>query len=501
MSVEPLETEFGRKRTINQSTCNKDISCVKGFCPSFVTVEGGQLKKKAKGVSRIDLPALALPEPTLPDTTQAWGMVVAGVGGTGVITIGQLLGMAAHIEGKGIVTQDAAGLAQKGGSTWSHVLIANHPDDIRTTRVGIAAADLVIGCDPIVVAGKETLQRMHAGRTHVALNAHSAPTAAFVRNANWQNPGDECMAAIVQAVGAEGVGTLDADRVATQVLGDSIFVNPMILGFAWQRGWVPLGLEALMRAIELNGMAVAQNKVAFEWGRHCAAHGDAVQALLAPAQVVQFHKPDGVDALIDKRAAFLTDYQNAAYANRYREVVERVRAAEGALHKTRLTEAVARNLFKLMAYKDEYEVARLHTDTAFLQKINGMFEGNFTLNYHLAPPLMAKTNDKGELQKQKFGPLMLSGFKLLKHLKVLRGSALDVFGYTEERRTERALIGQYLASVDMVLAGLSTSSHALAVEMARIPEQIKGFGHVKARHLAAARQKWEALKVQWSAQQ
>jgi indolepyruvate ferredoxin oxidoreductase len=335
----------------------------------------------------------------------------------------------------------------------------------------------------------------------VALNAHSAPTAAFVRNANWQNPGDECLAAIVQAVGAEGVGSFDADRVATQVLGDSIFVNPMILGFAWQRGWVPLGHEALMRAIELNDIAVAQNKAAFEWGRHCAVHWSEVQALLAPEQVVQFHKPDGVDALIDKRAAFLTDYQNAAYANRYREVVERVRAAEGALHKTRLTEAVARNLFKLMAYKDEYEVARLHTDTAFLQKINGMFEGNFTLNYHLAPPLMAKTNDKGELQKQKFGPLMLSGFKLLKHLKVLRGSALDVFGYTEERRTERALIGQYLASVDMVLAGLSTSSHALAVEMARIPEQIKGFGHVKARHLAAARQKWEALKVQWSAQQ
>jgi indolepyruvate ferredoxin oxidoreductase len=201
MSVEPIETEFGRKRTINQSTCNKDISCVKGFCPSFVTVEGGSLKKKSKGVTAIALPELELPQPTLPDTTQAWGMVVAGVGGTGVITIGQLLGMAAHIEGKGIVTQDAAGLAQKGGSTWSHVMIANHQDDIRTTRVGVASADLVIGCDPIVVAGKETLQRMRAGRTHVALNAHSAPTAAFVRNANWQNPGDECVAAIVQAVG------------------------------------------------------------------------------------------------------------------------------------------------------------------------------------------------------------------------------------------------------------------------------------------------------------
>ncbi|OZA99359.1 MAG: indolepyruvate ferredoxin oxidoreductase [Burkholderiales bacterium 39-55-53] len=480
MSVEPLETEFGRKRTINQSTCNKDISCVKGFCPSFVTVEGGQLKKKAKGVSRIELPALALPEPTLPDTTQAWGMVVAGVGGTGVITMGQLLGMAAHIEGKGIVTQDAAGLAQKGGATWSHVLIANHQDDIRTTRVGTAAADLVIGCDPIVVAGKETLQRMRAGRTHVALNAHSAPTAAFVRNANWQNPGEECVTTIAQAVGVEGVSAFDANRVATQVLGDSIYVNPMVLGFAWQKGWVPLGHEALMRAMELNDMAVAQNKAAFEWGRHCAEHWEAVQALLAPVD-------------------FLTSYQNAAYANRYLAVVERVRTAEAALHKTTLTEAVARNLFKLMAYKDEYEVARLHTDTAFLQKINGMFEGDYTLNYHLAPPLIAKTNAKGELQKQKFGPFMLTGFKVLKRFKWLRGSALDVFGYTEERRTERALIAQYQTSVDTMLGQLNASNHALALEMARIPEQIKGFGHVKARHLAVAREKWNQLKAQWPA--
>jgi indolepyruvate ferredoxin oxidoreductase len=426
-------------------------------------------------------------------------MVVAGVGGTGVITIGQLLGMAAHIEGKGIVTQDAAGLAQKGGSTWSHVLIANHQDDIRTTRVGVAAADLVIGCDPIVVAGKETLQRMRAGRTHVALNAHSAPTAAFVRNANWKNPGEECVASIASVVGVEAVSAFDANRVATQVLGDSIFVNPMILGFAWQKGWVPLGYEALMRAMELNDMAVAQNKAAFEWGRHCAVHWGEVQALLAPAQVVQFHKPDGVDALIAKRVAFLTDYQNAAYANRYRAVVERVRTAEAALNKATLTEAVARNLFKLMAYKDEYEVARLHTDKAFLQKIEGMFEGNFTLNYHLAPPLIAKTNAKGELQKQKFGPFMLTGFKVLKQFKWLRGTVLDVFGYTHERRTERALIVQYQSSVHAMLGQLNASNHALAIEMARIPEQIKGFGHVKARHLAAARDKWNSLKAQWSA--
>jgi indolepyruvate ferredoxin oxidoreductase len=497
LSVEPLETEFGRKRTINQNTCNKDVSCLKGFCPSFVTVEGGQLKKKAKGVSRIALPVIELPLPTLPKTQHAWGTVVAGVGGTGVITIGQLLGMAAHIEGKGIVTQDSAGLAQKGGATWSHVLIADDQEAIRTTRVSMAAADLIIGCDPIVSAGKETLQRMLQGRTHVALNAYSTPTAAFVKNANWQNPAEQCAADIANAVGLEGLSAFDANRVSTQVLGDTIYINPMLLGFAWQKGWVPLGHEALMRAIELNDVAVAQNIAAFEWGRHCAHHWNVVDALLAPAQVIQFHKPQGVDALVAKRVAFLTDYQNASYAKRYSDIVLRVKAAEAAFHKTSLSEAVARNLFKLMAYKDEYEVARLHTNTAFLQKIGDMFEGDYTVNYHLAPPIISKTNEKGELQKQKFGPLMLTGFKLLKHFKVLRGTPLDIFGNTEEREMERALIGEYVASIDEVLAKLNADNHALALEIANLPDAVKGFGHVKARNVVAVRSKWDGLMEKW----
>ena len=497
LSVEPLETEFGRKRTINQNTCNKDTSCLKGFCPSFVTVEGGQLKKKAKGVSRIALPDIELPLPTLPPTQHAWGTVVAGVGGTGVITIGQLLGMAAHIEGKGIVTQDSAGLAQKGGATWSHVLIADNQDAIRTTRVSMAAADLIIGCDPIVSAGKETLQRMLQGRTHVALNAYSTPTAAFVKNANWQNPAEQCAADIANAVGLEGLSAFDANRVSAQVLGDTIFINPMLLGYAWQKGWVPLGHEALVRAIELNDVAVAQNIAAFEWGRHCAHHWNVVDTLLAPAQVVQFHKPQGVDALVAKREAFLTDYQNSSYAKRYSEVVARVQKAEAAWSKTSLSEAVARNLFKLMAYKDEYEVARLHTNTAFLQKIGDMFEGDYTVNYHLAPPIISKTNEKGELQKQKFGPLMLTGFKLLKHLKVLRGTPLDIFGNTEEREMERALIGDYVASIDEVLAKLNANNHALALEIANLPDAIKGFGHVKARNVVAVRSKWSGLMEKW----
>jgi indolepyruvate ferredoxin oxidoreductase len=494
MSVEPLETELGRKRTINQSTCNKDISCVNGFCPSFITVEGGQLKKKSPTDAKLSPLTLdELPEPTLPSTAQPYGMVVAGVGGTGVITIGQVLGVAAHMEGKGIVTQDAAGLAQKGGATWSHVIIANSPKDIRTTHVSMADANLILGCDPLVTAHKETLLRMRPGKTHVALNAHSTPTAAFVTNGDWQNPAAQCIAQITEAVGASGVGVFDADAVATKLMGDSIFINPMILGYAWQKGWVPLELASLMRAMELNNVAIAQNKQAFIWGRRAAHDWASVDKLLTSAQVIAMPaKRDSVEAIIARRIELLTAYQNAAYAADFKTFVDRV-AAKG---NKALTEAVAKYLYKLMAYKDEYEVARLHTDTTFLDKIAAQFEGDYTLNYHLAPPLIAKKNEKGQLVKQKFGPTMLMGFKLLAKLKGLRGTVFDVFGYTEERKIERALIAKYKSSIEEVLPCLNADNTALALEIARIPEQIKGFGHVKARNLAAAQAHWADLMQQ-----
>ncbi|MBG6076812.1 indolepyruvate ferredoxin oxidoreductase family protein [Polaromonas sp. CG_9.11] len=493
LSVEPLETEFGRKRRINQNTCNKDYSCVKGFCPSFVTVEGGQLKKPKKE-KKGDLSSLPpIPEPVLPVAENAWGIVVGGVGGTGVITIGQLLGMAAHLEGKGVVTQDAGGLAQKGGATWSHIQIANRPESIYTTKVDTAKADLVIGCDPIVTASPYTLATMQPGRTFVAMNSHGAPTAAFVTNPGWQFPGGNCESAVQAAVGTEGMASFDAEQVAVQLIGDSIYTNPLILGFAWQKGRVPLSHAALMRAIELNAVQVDNNKAAFEWGRRCAHDLASVQALFKTAQVIEFVKKPSQTEMLTKRVAFLTAYQNAAYAQTYQAFVEKVRAVEAPLGKTTLTEAVTRYLFKLMAYKDEYEVARLHTDAGFLNKVNAMFEGDFKLNYHLAPPLLAKKNDKGELQKQAFGPWMLTGFRLLAKLKGLRGTPFDVFGHSEERKEERALIAEYRASIEEVLAGLTLENHATAVEIARIPELIKGYGHVKARHLAAARPQWTAL--------
>jgi indolepyruvate ferredoxin oxidoreductase len=497
LSVEPLETEFGRKRAINQSTCNKDTSCLKGFCPSFVTVEGGQLKKKAKGQVRSPIEAGSLPEPVAPAIRGSYGIVVAGVGGTGVITIGQLLGMAAHIEGKGIVTQDAAGLAQKGGATWSHVLIGEQPEDIRTTRVSMAAADLVIGCDPIVTAGKETALRMREGRTKVALNSHGTPTAAFVKNGNWANPADACAAEIAKAVGAGAVLAFNADAASTRLMGDSIYTNPMLMGYAWQHGLIPLSRDSIQRAIELNGVAVENNKTAFEWGRLAAHDPAALERLTTLAQVIELRPRETLETIIARRVEFLTSYQNAAYANCYRDFVEKVRAAEVPLGRSALAEAVARNLFKLMAYKDEYEVARLHAETGFRERIAGMFEGDYQVHYHLAPPLFAKRNEKGELQKGKYGPATFAAFRILARLRGLRGTALDIFGRTEERRTERALVGEYRASIEQVLATLAPGNHALAVQIARIPEQIKGFGHVKARNLALARVQWEQLLQEW----
>ncbi len=501
LSVEPVETEFGRKRRINQNTCNKDYSCVKGFCPSFVTIEGGQLKKPKKE-KKGDLSMLpAIPEPVLPVAEQAWGIVVAGVGGTGVITIGSLLGMAAHLEGKGVITQDAAGLAQKGGSTWSHIQIANRPEAIYTTKVDMAKADLVIGCDPIVTATPTTMSVMQPGRTFVALNSHGSPTAAFVTNPDWQAPDDRCASALAQAVGPELLGSFDAEQVAVQLLGDSIYTNPLILGYAWQKGRVPLSHAALMRAIELNGVQADNNKAAFEWGRRCAHDLAAVRALFQTAQVIQFVKKPSLTEMVAKRVDFLTGYQNAAYAAEYQAFVDKIHAAERGVagSGTRLSEAVARYLFKLMAYKDEYEVARLHTDAAFSQRIAGMFEGDYRVVHHLAPPSSAGKDEHGHLVKKSYGPWMRKAMEVLAKMKGLRGTALDPFGRTQERRTERALIQEYRQCIEGLLTELTPERLALAVEIASIPEDIRGYGHVKERNLAAARIKWKALMARWSA--
>ncbi|MBU3724334.1 MAG: indolepyruvate ferredoxin oxidoreductase family protein [Burkholderiaceae bacterium] len=501
LSVEPLETEFGRKRQINLSTCNKDESCLKGFCPSFVTVEGARPRKpqiggapnaSAQGQISVTEP----PMPVLPDCRQPYRMVIAGVGGTGVITIGQLLGVAAHIEGKAVVTQDAAGLAQKGGSTWSHVQIADQAGVIHTSKVDMATADLVLACDGIVAAGQSTLSLMVEGHTQVVMNSHDTPTAAFIASPDWEFPGQACQSAIMQAVGAERLSLIDAQRLATGLLGDAIFANPLLLGFAWQKGLIPLSQESIFSAMQLNAVSVEKNQQAFIWGRRAAV--DPALGESDSAQPISFVKRKSLDERIDERVEFLTTYQNRTYAESYRKFVERVRQAEHAVSdKTPLTEAVMRGLFKLMAYKDEYEVARLHTDSAFARKIAERFEPGYRIAHYLAPPLFSRRNENGELVKRRFGPWVRSLMGLLVLLRFLRGTAFDPFGHTEERRTERALIQEYRQCIMVLLEGLSEQRLGLAAQIAAIPDKIRGFGHVKARHLSQARAEWQDLMRQW----
>lgn len=501
LSVEPLETEFGRKRQINQSTCNKDFSCVEGFCPSFVTIEGGKLKKpkkasKAEGGWTAADRAQALPAPTIVSLAKPYGVLVTGIGGTGVVTVGQILAMAAHVAGKSCSVLDMSGLAQKGGPVMSHVRLAESDEHIFSTRVGTGGADLLIACDVLVAASKDGLSRMAQGRTHAVVNATLAPTAAFVKNPDWVYPDAASVAVIGEACGADHVDALQAGRLATALMGDSIATNMFMLGYAWQRGWVPLPEAALLKAIELNAVSVDFNQQSFAWGRIAAHDLKALEhevSGLATTQVIEFKRKESLDELIRRRTEFLTAYQSARYADRYRDFVARVRANEGRIvasgQPLRLTEAVARNLFKLMAYKDEYEVARLHSDKAFKARIANQFEGNYRIKYHLAPPLIAKRDAHGHLIKQQFGRWVGFAFQLIKRFRFLRGTMLDPFGYTDERKTERALIKDYRDNIAALFASLTADNLPQVIEIASIPEHIRGYGHVKERHLRNAKEK------------
>jgi len=503
LSVEPLETEFGRKRTINQSTCNKDFSCVKGFCPSFVTVEGGQLRKGKSGERAGGEAFPALPEAAPAPLDEPCGILVTGIGGTGVITIGQILGMAAHLEGKGVSVLDMSGLAQKYGAVMSHVKIAASAAQVHVARLGTGDARLVIGCDLVVSASGDALDKMSAGRTRAVVNGTTSPTAAFVRNPDWQLPGSNLAHDIAEACGGRNAEFVPAAQIATALMGDSIATNMFMLGYAWQKGWVPLGREAIERSIELNGVAVEFNRQSFLWGRRAAVDLEQVRRIAQPADVIPIeqHFSRNLQEIVERRAQFLTGYQNAAYATRYQVLVGRVRISEqDKVGGTKLAEAVARNYAKLLAYKDEYEVARLYASGEFMRKIAGMFEGDYRLKFHLAPPLLAKPDPAtGEPRKMQFGPWMLRVFGLLARLRWLRGTPLDPFGGTQERRMERALIEEYEMAVDALLQGLARDNLALAVEIASIPESIRGYGHIKAKSVEAARNKQSALLARFQA--
>ena len=554
VSVLPKETEFGRKRDIDQSNCNKDYSCTTGFCPSFVTVHGGTLRKgsRSERSSLLD----NLPAPTFRSTLeQPWNILITGVGGTGVVTIGALLGMAGHLEGKGASVLDQTGLAQKGGAVTTHIRIAKRPEDIHAVRIAAGEADLVVGCDMVVVNDYWALSKVRAERSQVVLNTYEAMPGTFTTRPDMQFPAADIIAGIRVALGGRDPLLLDATQLATALLGDAIASNLFILGYAWQQGLVPISFEALMRAVELNGAAVAMNQQAFAWGRLAAVDPQAVQqaaglvrnghtdaertpgplhdlppgewegnewgATAAPRETgderelrglpghgggsdVAFLPLDderlsrSLDELVERRVRFLTEYQDAAYAARYRALVDRVRTAEwDKAGSTALTETVARYYFKLMAYKDEYEVARLYTSGEFQRRLQQQFEGDFQVHFHLAPPLFAKKDEQGRLIKQEYGPWMLKAFGLLAKLKFLRGGTFDIFGRTEERRGERQLIADYEQTVALLLEGLSDDRVALAVEIASIPEHIRGYGHVKEAHLHKAKAREAVLLAQW----
>lgn len=506
VSVQPLETEFGRKRQIDQSNCNKDFSCTTGFCPSFVTVEGAKPKKAAP--ARAEAGALggaALPEPAVPALDRNYGVIVTGVGGTGVVTIGAILGMAAHLEGKGCGMIDMAGLAQKGGAVFSHVRLAPSAAEIHAIRVAAGQADLVLGCDLVVTGSKKVLAALRKGDTAVICNTAEMLPGDFTRNADFSLPGERIKRSILSANGRENTFLIDATAAAMGLLGNAIAANMFMLGYAWQLGRVPLGRSALERAIELNGEAVKMNLQAFALGRRAAHDPEALAAFLGQARAATPARSlsASLDETVARRVEFLTGYQNAAYGARYADLVARVRKAEAASvpGSTALTEAVARYGFKLMAYKDEYEVARLYSDGSFRRQVDATFEGEgLRFNIHLAPPLLARRDlATGLPRKMTFGPWILPVFGVLARLKGLRGTRLDPFGYTHERRTERRLIVEYVALVEEIVAGLTPANHALAVGLASIPEKIRGFGHVKERHLVAAKTEEAGLLARFRA--
>ncbi|MHA3980391.1 indolepyruvate ferredoxin oxidoreductase family protein [Halovulum sp. GXIMD14794] len=482
VAILPEETPFGRKRRIDQSACNKDYSCLRGFCPSFVTLEGAEVRKaEPKALSMPDLPA-----PQVPVIDGTYNIVITGVGGTGVVTVGALLGMAAHLEGKGSGVMEMAGLAQKGGAVHIHCRIAKQPDDINAIRVATGEADALIGCDLVVAAGSKTLGLLARGRSRAVLNSHETMTGAFTRDPGFRLPTDQLGVSLRARLGDEAITALEATELASEVLGDAIFANVLMLGAAWQAGMVPLSEEALLKAIEINGAAVEGNKTAFALGRWAVVEPDAVRKLQRHAAQAE---PETTEQIVNRRAEHLAKYQNAPLAQKYRALVDRASKVDAEF-----AEAVAKGYHKLLSYKDEYEVARLHRET-LQQAIDAEFTGVRKMHFHLAPPILGGTDAHGRPKKRRFGPWVMRLFGVLESMKGLRGTPFDPFGYTSERRMERALIRDYEAEIDGLLANWPEGHADIARALAELPLQIRGFGPVKARAAKAAETRREELRA------
>ncbi|HEX4893355.1 MAG TPA: DUF6537 domain-containing protein, partial [Hyphomicrobiaceae bacterium] len=500
VAIVPEETELGTKRAIDQSTCNKDFSCVNGFCPSFVTVHGAVPRKQAglAGQGGIASMLASLPDPKLPALgAHPYTMLVTGVGGTGVVTISAVLGQAAYLDGLGFGAIDMTGLAQKGGAVACHMKVASTSDQIHAIRAGTASTDVIIGCDLVVTASNKVLETVRPDHTTVVLSTHEMPVADFARKPDLKLPGGDLYRSIEERVRKGTLFALDAHEYAVKLFADSIASNMFMLGLAYQLGRIPISAASIEKAIELNGAAVDMNRNAFRFGRLAAHDRAALDRLVKPTEK-KVAAPT-LEELTSVRARHLEDYQDAALAQRYRSTVERIAALEKerASGRTGLAEAVARGYFKLLSYKDEYEVARLYTDGRFGKAVEENFDGkNLRFEFHLAPPLLTWWNkDKvtGHPRKMSFGPWMLPVFRLLAKGKKLRGSKLDVFGYTAERKLERKMITDYEALLGELERRLSPETHAAARALAGLPEEIKGFGHVKLANYEKTMKKQEAL--------
>jgi len=504
LSIVPKETELGRKRSIDQSSCNKDFSCVKGFCPSFITVEGGQLKKpQVKQLTTELYDALQnLPEPKLPELSRVYDLLVAGVGGTGVVTIGAIITMAAHLENKGASVLDFMGFAQKGGTVLSYVRLANAPEDLNQVRIDVGAAQAGILCDLVVGTDERALRVMREGQTRVVANTHILPTADFIQNRSIDFQAHLRVKSIKDRCGKDHVTSFNANAIALSLINDTVFSNMMLLGYAWQAGLVPISEAAIQQAIILNGVAVEKNSLAFSIGRAAFIDLDLVnRAAGLTAEIANDSQSSKtIDDIVKHRARFLKDYQNQDYSERYVNVLKKVSAAtEEMEHSDKLNRAVAKNLFKLMAYKDEYEVARLHTDSSMSKRLAEEFEGKIKLKYHLAPPVFNSGLDAyGRPKKTEFGSWMLKAFAVMKHFKFLRGTAFDPFGRSAERKMERFLIDQYAADMIKMVENLDERISDEMLEFAELPDQIRGFGPVKMKaiKLAESNRKNLLIKLQ-----
>ncbi len=504
VAVSPLETVLGTKRMIDQSACNKDFSCVNGFCPSFVTVHGAKIasaKTKKTGADEEALTKVlaSLPTPKQPSLTHTpYAMIVTGVGGTGVVTISAVLGQAAHIENKGFGSIDMAGLAQKGGAVACHMRFAPSPDDIHAIRTGVAGADLILGCDLVVTASNKVLETIEPDRTAVVYSTHEMNVAHFTLNPNFKLPGGALARSIEDRVRKGPLHSVNAQRYAEKLFGDSIASNMFMLGYASQLGFVPVGTAAIEEAIVLNGAAVEMNRNAFRVGRLAAHDAKAVEALM-PVETKALAKTETLEEVIAHRVGLLTDYQDAAYAARYEATVRRLAGVERdkAGGRAGLAMAAAKGLYKLMAYKDEYEVGRLYSAPAFKEALAGQFSSHDRLEFHLAPPLIARRDKAtGEPRKMKFGAWMLPVFGWLAKGKRFRGTSLDVFGYSAERKLERQMIGDYEALLTEVGQKLTPANHGLAVQLAANAMDIKGFGHVKLKAYDQAKAREKQLLAQ-----